>query len=229
MVHRPRLIILDEPTVGVDPLLRLRMWQYLENCCKRYGQTVIITTHYIEEARSAANVAFMASGVILKQENPNQLLLHYNCHTLEEVFLYLCVNHNKNLKNRDKNANEITNNNMSDTSGGNERIIDGNIIEENFGLKYESNENNNNYKQNMIHKRDGINLKRIKTMIWKYFVLTMRRPLYLIVFYIMPLIALTSMKLSIGRKPHHIPVAYYNADPNAKLSQLFLDSIEPYY
>ncbi|CAG2109985.1 unnamed protein product [Medioppia subpectinata] len=37
------------------------------------------------------------------------------------------------------------------------------------------------------------------------------------------------MKLSIGRKPHHIPVAYYNADPNAKLSQLFLDSIEPYY
>ncbi|CAG2168695.1 unnamed protein product [Oppiella nova] len=191
------------------------------------GQTVIITTHYIEEARSAAQVAFMSTGVILKQDNPQLLLQQFNCGTLEEVFLTLCVNRNKNLKNRDKNFNEMPNYSQTSDNNNIEHKIDGNIIEENFGL---NDEMKNNYNKHMIHtRRRGIDLKRIKTMLSKNFLLTVRRPLYLIVFYVMPLIALACMKLSIGRKPHHIPVAFYNADPNSKLSQLFLDSIEPYY
>ncbi|CAG2112871.1 unnamed protein product, partial [Medioppia subpectinata] len=86
MLHKPRLVILDEPTVGVDSLLRHRIWKYLENMCNKYGQTVIITTHYIEEARSAHNVAFMRSGAVLRQSNPQQLMDEYECPTLEDVF-----------------------------------------------------------------------------------------------------------------------------------------------
>ncbi|CAG2112683.1 unnamed protein product, partial [Medioppia subpectinata] len=52
LLHNPPLLILDEPTVGVDLILREAIWKHLEFLCKN-GLTVIVTTHYIEEARSA--------------------------------------------------------------------------------------------------------------------------------------------------------------------------------
>jgi ABC-type multidrug transport system ATPase subunit len=54
---RPRLLILDEPTVGVDPLLRQSIWNHLVQITKDGNKTVIITTHYIEEARQAHTVS----------------------------------------------------------------------------------------------------------------------------------------------------------------------------
>jgi len=52
----PELLILDEPTVGVDPLLRQIIWNYLNKITRKDNKTVIITTHYIEEARNAHTV-----------------------------------------------------------------------------------------------------------------------------------------------------------------------------
>ena len=57
MLHHPPLLILDEPTVGVDSVLRLRIWNYLEELCKKRGTTVLITTHYTEEARNSYRVS----------------------------------------------------------------------------------------------------------------------------------------------------------------------------
>ncbi len=51
MLHDPKLLILDEPTVGVDPLLRARLWEHLVRLASTTGVSIIITTHYIEEAR----------------------------------------------------------------------------------------------------------------------------------------------------------------------------------
>ena len=59
LVHTPPFLILDEPTVGVDSLLRLRIWNYLENLCRNEKTTVLITTHYTEEARNAYRVCFI--------------------------------------------------------------------------------------------------------------------------------------------------------------------------
>jgi ABC-type multidrug transport system, ATPase component len=53
LMHDPELLILDEPTVGVDPLLRQSIWNHLVQITKDGNKTVIITTHYIEEARQA--------------------------------------------------------------------------------------------------------------------------------------------------------------------------------
>lgn len=53
MVHEPELLILDEPTVGLDPLLREKIWKFLIELTKSGSSTVIITTHYIEEAAQA--------------------------------------------------------------------------------------------------------------------------------------------------------------------------------
>ncbi|KAB7506587.1 ABC transporter G family member 23, partial [Armadillidium nasatum] len=56
LVHEPELLILDEPTVGVDPLLRTSIWNHLSDIAKSGDKTIIITTHYIEEARKADKV-----------------------------------------------------------------------------------------------------------------------------------------------------------------------------
>lgn len=65
LIHKPRLLILDEPTVGVDPLLREKIWKHLVKLTKEENSTVIITTHYIEETRSADVVGFMRKGKLI--------------------------------------------------------------------------------------------------------------------------------------------------------------------
>lgn len=57
LVHDPELLILDEPTVGVDPLLRQNIWDHLVKICKSKNTTVIVTTHYIDETRQAHMVS----------------------------------------------------------------------------------------------------------------------------------------------------------------------------
>lgn len=59
LVHDPELLILDEPTVGVDPVVRQNIWDHLVELTKMGHKTIIITTHYIEETRQATLVRFM--------------------------------------------------------------------------------------------------------------------------------------------------------------------------
>ncbi|XP_039293185.1 ABC transporter G family member 23 isoform X4 [Nilaparvata lugens] len=89
LMHDPELLILDEPTVGVDPLLRQSIWNHLVQITKDGNKTVIITTHYIEEARQAHAIGLMRSGRLLAEESPQVLLSMYGCQSLEEVFLKL--------------------------------------------------------------------------------------------------------------------------------------------
>ncbi|CAH2004702.1 unnamed protein product [Acanthoscelides obtectus] len=89
LMHDPELLILDEPTVGVDPLLRQSIWNHLVQITKDGNKTVIITTHYIEEARQAHSIGLMRSGKLLAEESPAVLLSMYGCTSLEEVFLKL--------------------------------------------------------------------------------------------------------------------------------------------
>ncbi|KAH1009703.1 hypothetical protein HUJ04_002021 [Dendroctonus ponderosae] len=89
LMHDPELLILDEPTVGVDPLLRQSIWNHLVQITKDGNKTVIITTHYIEEARQAHAIGLMRSGKLLAEEAPHVLLTMYGCTSLEEVFLKL--------------------------------------------------------------------------------------------------------------------------------------------
>jgi len=81
LVHHPPLLILDEPTVGVDPLLRKKIWEHLDALCIEDGLTVILTTHYIEEARTAETVGLMRFGRLLVQENPDKLLERHDLPT----------------------------------------------------------------------------------------------------------------------------------------------------
>ena len=57
--HFPKLLLLDEPTVGMDPELRQRVWQFLREISTKFDVSTIITTHYIEEAEQADSIGFM--------------------------------------------------------------------------------------------------------------------------------------------------------------------------
>ncbi|XP_053695189.1 ABC transporter G family member 20 [Sabethes cyaneus] len=93
MVHEPELLILDEPTVGLDPLLRERIWQYLVDSTSTSKLAVIITTHYIEEARQASCIGLMRNGILLAEDSPTNILERFNCTNLEDAFLTLCQKH----------------------------------------------------------------------------------------------------------------------------------------
>ncbi len=93
LLHEPELLILDEPTVGVDPLLRQCIWTHLLEISRssQLKTTIVITTHYIEEARQANVVGMMRFGRLLAEDHPDTLLEQYGMNSLEDVFLHLCV------------------------------------------------------------------------------------------------------------------------------------------
>ncbi|KAL2083164.1 hypothetical protein ACEWY4_020937 [Coilia grayii] len=90
LLQNPRLLILDEPTVGVDPVLRAKIWQHLVDIVRGGQVSVIITTHYIEEARQATTVGLMRGGRLLAEAPPEVVMKQHNSLTLECAFLQLC-------------------------------------------------------------------------------------------------------------------------------------------
>ena len=86
LIHEPRLLILDEPTAGVDPALRLRFWKWFRKLVDG-GTTIIITTHHIAEARDCESVVFMREGRIVQSGPPAELMRSYDARDLEEAFV----------------------------------------------------------------------------------------------------------------------------------------------
>jgi lipooligosaccharide transport system ATP-binding protein len=86
LVHEPRLILLDEPTVGLDPQIRTELWTLIGNLKSR-GTTILMSTHYIEEAeRLADEVAVMAAGKIISRGHPAELILEHAGERTAEVY-----------------------------------------------------------------------------------------------------------------------------------------------
>lgn len=89
LMHRPKLLILDEPTAGVDVELRLELWQYMKKVNKE-GTTILLTTHYIEEAEQLCdNLALINHGEIIRTGTSAELKKHYKKKNLEDVYLHL--------------------------------------------------------------------------------------------------------------------------------------------
>ncbi len=88
LVHRPRLAMLDEPTAGVDLELRHELWRYLRKLHGEEGLTVLLTTHYIEEAEALCErVALMRAGRIVAEGTPGELVERYGGERLEDAYL----------------------------------------------------------------------------------------------------------------------------------------------
>lgn len=87
MVHSPRILVLDEPTAGVDIELRNQLWEYVKKLNQEQGVTIIITTHYLAEAQELCdNIAFINDGKIIKQDSKKKLLAELGSRYLDVEF-----------------------------------------------------------------------------------------------------------------------------------------------
>jgi ABC-2 type transport system ATP-binding protein len=87
LLHRPRLVILDEPTAGVDIELRLDLWEYIR-ALHADGTTILLTTHYLEEAEALCErVSFIRAGAIVASGTPGELRERFGAPRLEDVYL----------------------------------------------------------------------------------------------------------------------------------------------
>ncbi|MEK6988195.1 MAG: ABC transporter ATP-binding protein [Candidatus Thermoplasmatota archaeon] len=88
LLHDPDLLLLDEPTVGVDPELRAAFWDFFQELTKR-GKTVVITTHYMEEAARCDLVALLHRGRLLAHGDPDAVKARTAADNLDDAFLTL--------------------------------------------------------------------------------------------------------------------------------------------
>lgn len=86
LIQDPILLILDEPTVGIDPKLRFSIWNELKNL-KSQGKTIIITTHVIDEAEKCDKLVLIREGEIIAAGSVEELKQKFNVNTVEEIFL----------------------------------------------------------------------------------------------------------------------------------------------
>lgn len=86
LLGNPELLVLDEPTVGIDPALRRQIWHELHNISKE-GRSALITTHVMDEAELVDRVALLLKGKVMEFDKPKVLEQKYNVPTIEDVFL----------------------------------------------------------------------------------------------------------------------------------------------
>lgn len=86
MLHQPSVLILDEPTVGIDPVLRMSIWDELRTMCEK-GTTIILTTHVMDEAEKCHRLGMIRDGRLIAVGTPAELKQNTNSATIEEAFL----------------------------------------------------------------------------------------------------------------------------------------------
>jgi ABC-2 type transport system ATP-binding protein len=86
--HRPAMLFLDEPTAGVDPAARRRFWEIIYVLAQG-GTTILVTTHYMDEAARCQRLAFLSRGHLIALGTPEEIPRHFGQPTIEDVFIEL--------------------------------------------------------------------------------------------------------------------------------------------
>mgnify|MGYP005751223847 CR=1 FL=1 len=88
LLGQPKIILLDEPTVGLDPVLRARLWDYFHKLAKS-KHSLLVTSHVMDEASKCDEVVLIAKGKILAHGTPKGLIRQHRSENLEQVFIKL--------------------------------------------------------------------------------------------------------------------------------------------
>lgn len=220
LIHEPRLLILDEPTVGADPMLRETTWQILETLTKKARITVIITTHYIEETRRANRVGFMRKGTLLAEGRPQDFIDHFNVQTLEDVFYKLCYTEKK--KKRESFREKPSKSGEHEMHTVNTKISNNYVPLEQKGkiVLWPLREK----KKSKIERLESwifILMAIVRTLILRMF----RQPEAIFTCVLLPIFIGWLFAVCIGNPPSKVPVAIVNEDTNPVLSKLLLENI----
>lgn len=86
IIHEPKIVFLDEPTGGVDPVMRRQFWTLIYKAAEE-GTTVFVTTHYMDEAEYCGRISMMVDGKIAALDTPTKLKEKFNASTMHEVFV----------------------------------------------------------------------------------------------------------------------------------------------
>ena len=207
LIHSPPLLLLDEPTVNVDPLIRRSIWNHLNGLCKDEGLTVLITTHYIEEVEGAYTIGLMRDGRVIAEDRPQKLLDIFNANTFHELYSKLCQidsefsdNNNNNLIYDDIECQ--TSLPMAEWPLCERRLtaIDNQLI--------------------------AFNSLRFLASIKKNIFVMRGNPVLMLFFFLFPSIQMVLFSLSIGQPVRHIPIAIFNGDQTGQLSRQLFASLD---
>ncbi|XP_014089830.1 ABC transporter G family member 20 [Bactrocera oleae] len=224
MIHEPELLILDEPTVGLDPMLREKIWDFLVESTRNSKMAVIITTHYIEEAKKANCIGLMRNGVLLAEDTPINIMIKFECNSIEDAFLILS---------QKQGDSDIVQPNTINTSQSpaimhSVEVIDATSPEPNDMCKklplVDENDNKTQPTDQGGHCREQEteNRKRIffttrgriKALMTKNFVQLFRQPSGIIFMLLFPLIQLTCFYLAIGKTPTNLKLGIVSGEVN---------------
>jgi ABC-2 type transport system ATP-binding protein len=86
--HEPPVLFLDEPTAGVDPASRRHFWEIIHTLAGR-GTTILVTTHYMDEAEQCHRLAFLSRGHLIALGTPAEITQHFGLPSVEDVFIEL--------------------------------------------------------------------------------------------------------------------------------------------
>ncbi|KAG7190247.1 hypothetical protein KM043_006366 [Ampulex compressa] len=215
----PELLILDEPTVGVDPVLRQSIWDHLVHITKGGTKTIIITTHYIEETRQAGIIGLMRGGKFLAEESPTKLMEMHGVDTLEEVFLKLSRRQNMGLRRRSSILSSVTGvppetnveNEMSGEFGDNVSISS---RRKSIVLPDDTLVSELPPEEVVPRKFKMLDPQHMKVLIWKNF-LWMWRNVGIMAFIIgLPVAQILLFCVSIGKDPQGLKLAVVNHELN---------------
>jgi ABC-2 type transport system ATP-binding protein len=88
MLHQPKIVFLDEPTGGVDPVTRRQFWNLIYDAAER-GVTIFVTTHYMDEAEYCNRISIMVDGRVEALDTPSNLKKQFNAESMDDVFYQL--------------------------------------------------------------------------------------------------------------------------------------------
>lgn len=122
LLHEPEILILDEPTSGVDPIARDQLWQQLGELSRNDNVTIFITTHFMNEAERCDRISLMHAGKVLITDKPSEIVKSKNASTLEEAFIeYLqdAIDQQNSEKKTKENTNKVATGDLRKNAGEN--------------------------------------------------------------------------------------------------------------
>ncbi|KAG5680647.1 hypothetical protein PVAND_010141 [Polypedilum vanderplanki] len=209
IIHNPQILILDEPTVGVDSILRDKIWKFLIKSTRKSNLSIIITTHYISEAQQSDRCGMMRDGILLAEDAPKNILTKYNAKDLDEAFLNLCL-----LKQKVPDEFEC----ITDTA---ELIIDEKPLDNEIESKCDS--------LLPFEKRKKFNLQTIDALSKKEYIRMKRQYAEVFFILILPILQILGLAYAIGGLPKGLKIGIINNEVlNSSICNQYLNFNDSY-